>query len=181
SRTLGVQRARCKGFRNETLRKLRRSICLQIRQHRDQKLAEPVSLSSTLPTGFRLPPTTARMSFDLLALRARRKRHTRVSRLRMQGPGRRYFPQIANVDRFFLAEEARREVRDEDEEEDRLLDGHRDAGDPLVAERVDPPEPRRVLVEGVDRLAEQRQQQAHRRGKEEGGGQVERLRARAQP
>jgi len=40
----------------------------------DQKLAEPVSLSSTLPTNFRLPPTAARLGFDLLALRARRKR-----------------------------------------------------------------------------------------------------------
>src|SRR5262249_62291041 len=41
------------------------------------KLAEPVSLSSTPPTNFRLPPTAARLGFDLLALRARRKRQSR--------------------------------------------------------------------------------------------------------
>src|SRR5215208_135359 len=40
----------------------------------DQKFAEPVALSSTVSTGFGLPPTTTRYGFDLVALRARRKR-----------------------------------------------------------------------------------------------------------
>src|SRR5215212_4878186 len=44
---------------------------------RDQKLAEPVALSSTVSTGFGLPPTTTRYGFDLVALRARRKRNLR--------------------------------------------------------------------------------------------------------
>ena len=42
-----------------------------------KKFAEPVALSSALPTDFRLPPTAARLGFDLLALRARRKRDSR--------------------------------------------------------------------------------------------------------
>jgi hypothetical protein len=50
-----------------------------------KKFAEPVSLSSTLPTNFRLPPTAARLGFDLLALRARRKRHSRDVKGSVQG------------------------------------------------------------------------------------------------
>src|SRR5262245_10390081 len=41
---------------------------------RAKKFAEPVALSSTQPSDFGLPPTVLRFSFDLLALRARRKR-----------------------------------------------------------------------------------------------------------
>ena len=41
---------------------------------KDQKFAEPVSLSSTHSTDFPLPGTAAGIRFDLLALRARRKR-----------------------------------------------------------------------------------------------------------
>src|SRR5262249_7837042 len=48
------------------------------------KLAEPVSLSSTPPTNFRLPPTAARLGFDLLAPRARRKRDSRDADLSLQ-------------------------------------------------------------------------------------------------
>src|ERR1700693_205671 len=42
-----------------------------------KKFAEPVSLSSALPTNFRLPPTVARLGVDLLACRSRRKGETR--------------------------------------------------------------------------------------------------------
>src|SRR6266540_1725396 len=42
----------------------------------DQKFAEPVSLSSTTPANFPLPRTAARLGFDLLATRARRKQHS---------------------------------------------------------------------------------------------------------
>src|SRR5690242_16368391 len=38
-----------------------------------KKFAEPVTLSSVESTDLRLPPTAARLDFDLLALRARRK------------------------------------------------------------------------------------------------------------
>src|SRR5205823_13852515 len=50
-----------------------------------KKFAEPVSLSSTLPTDLRLPPTAARLGFDLLALRARRKQHSRGLKGSVQG------------------------------------------------------------------------------------------------
>jgi len=53
------------------------------------KVAEPVALSSTLPTNFRLPPTAARLGFDLLALRARRKRDSRGVKTSIQGPSER--------------------------------------------------------------------------------------------
>src|SRR5439155_539728 len=39
-----------------------------------QEFAEPVALSSTQPTNVPLPRTAARLGFDLIALRARRKR-----------------------------------------------------------------------------------------------------------
>jgi hypothetical protein len=45
---------------------------------RDHSFAEPVALSSTGPTDFRLPPTTAGTDFVLVALRARRKWHPRA-------------------------------------------------------------------------------------------------------
>jgi len=41
----------------------------------DHAFAEPVALSSTVPTGFPLPRTTSRPGFDLLALRARRSKN----------------------------------------------------------------------------------------------------------
>jgi len=42
--------------------------------------AEPVSLSSTVPAGLRLPPTATGSGFDLVALRARRKGELRRGR-----------------------------------------------------------------------------------------------------
>jgi hypothetical protein len=42
--------------------------------------AEPVSLPSTASASFRLPPTTARCRFDLLAFRARRSSQSRGSK-----------------------------------------------------------------------------------------------------
>src|SRR5262245_59805485 len=57
--------------------------CVHSRDHK--KFAEPVSLSSALPTNFRLPPTAARLGFDLLALRARRKRDSRDVKRSDQG------------------------------------------------------------------------------------------------
>src|SRR5215470_19412021 len=41
-----------------------------------KKFTEPVALSSPEPVGFPLPRTAPRPGFDLLALRARCKRHT---------------------------------------------------------------------------------------------------------
>jgi hypothetical protein len=46
--------------------------------------AEPVSLSSTVPAGFRLPPTATGSGFDLLTLRARRKGKVTVGRVPVQ-------------------------------------------------------------------------------------------------
>ncbi len=43
-----------------------------------KKFTEPVALSSTTPANFRLPPTVARCSFDLPALRARCKGQSRA-------------------------------------------------------------------------------------------------------
>jgi hypothetical protein len=46
--------------------------------------AEPVSLSSTVPAGLRLPPTATGSGFDLLALRARRRREGNRGRVPVQ-------------------------------------------------------------------------------------------------
>ena len=46
-----------------------------------KEFAEPEALSSTQPTDLSLPRTTARLGFDLIALRARRKQQPRRSRL----------------------------------------------------------------------------------------------------
>jgi ring-1,2-phenylacetyl-CoA epoxidase subunit PaaB len=51
----------------------------------DQKFAEPVSLSSTVLADFPLPRTAFEVCFDLLALRARRKRQPNGSHRRLQG------------------------------------------------------------------------------------------------
>ena len=75
---LGLEGRVRKGSESETFRNLRQANLLPVLATSDQKFAEPVSLSSTLPTGLRLPPSAARMGFDLLALRARRKKETRV-------------------------------------------------------------------------------------------------------
>src|SRR5437870_8642791 len=57
----------------------------------DHKFAEPVSLSSTLPTDLRLPPTAARLGFVLLALRARRNGDNRGRvQVRQGGPGAKF-------------------------------------------------------------------------------------------
>ena len=51
-----------------------------------KKFAEPVTLSSVEPTDLRLPPTAARLDFDLLALRARRKQQAiRSPSVRQEG------------------------------------------------------------------------------------------------
>src|SRR5215207_2753089 len=55
----------------------------------DQKFAEPVALSSTVSTGFGLPPTTTRYGFDLVTLRARRKRQPTKPGLSSQDLGER--------------------------------------------------------------------------------------------
>src|SRR5438128_6073761 len=71
---------RCCTTRKLTLYRAQRRYnknCPKVQSTFGQKLAEPVSLSSTLPTNFGLPPTVARLGFDLLALRARRNRDTR--------------------------------------------------------------------------------------------------------
>jgi len=49
-----------------------------------EKFAEPVALSSTQPTDLRLAPTVYRFSFDLVALRARRKRQPTVPGAKLQ-------------------------------------------------------------------------------------------------
>ena len=65
----------------------------------DHSFAEPVTLSSADPTDFPLPGTAARICFDLLASRARRRRESREEGKRMQeGPGE-FFPQFANATR----------------------------------------------------------------------------------
>src|SRR5215211_4026153 len=73
-----------------------------------KKLAEPVALSSTLPTNFRLPPTAARLGFDLLALRTRRKRDSRDVKTSIQGPSERRGRNLQKIQfsTFFHREEA---------------------------------------------------------------------------
>ena len=54
-----------------------------------KKFAEPVTLSSIEPTDLWLPPTAARLDFDLLALRARRKQQAiRSPSVRQEGEKR---------------------------------------------------------------------------------------------
>src|SRR3954454_17271484 len=55
-----------------------------------KKFAEPVALSSTASADFRLPATTFGFSFDLLALRARRKRESRGPQGSHQGVRKRH-------------------------------------------------------------------------------------------
>src|SRR5581483_7548755 len=55
----------------------------------EKKFTEPVALSSPEPAGFPLPRTALGLGFDLLALRARCKRHTTTRRGGAQGEGRR--------------------------------------------------------------------------------------------
>src|SRR5439155_3201914 len=50
-----------------------------------KKFAEPVSLSSTASADLRLAATAFGLGFDLLALRARRKRESNVSSKRVKG------------------------------------------------------------------------------------------------
>jgi hypothetical protein len=68
-----------------SLRNFRRRALCSGSEIGPKKFAEPVSLSSALPTNFRLPPTAARLGFDLLALRARRKRDSRGVKGSLQG------------------------------------------------------------------------------------------------
>jgi hypothetical protein len=67
-----------------------------------KKFAEPVALSSTPPTSFPLARTTRRLSFDLLALRARRKEDSRRPPRRAQGFSETYFSQNATLSRGLL-------------------------------------------------------------------------------
>jgi membrane protein len=64
--------------------------------------------------------------------------------------------------RLLIAEEAEQVGGKRSEEDDRLLRGHRHAGDLLVCERARPPRARRVDVEGIDRARDEREQQAQR-------------------
>src|SRR5438876_5574654 len=81
----------------------------------------------------------------------------------------------------FLREEAAEPVREDDEEDDRLLGRHGRAGELLVAERRQAPEPRRVLVEVVDRTRQQREQEPERRREDERRERVARARAALEP
>lgn len=62
-----------------------------------KKLTEPVTLSSTAPADFRLPPTVARSDFDLLAPRARCKRDSRALSARDQELERRFGRNLRKV------------------------------------------------------------------------------------
>src|SRR6266852_3437512 len=62
-----------------------------------KKFAEPVSLSSTPPTDLPLPRRAPRWGFDLIALRARRSRHSRVRPGAMQGGPRKKSVAICEV------------------------------------------------------------------------------------
>src|SRR5947207_1944577 len=64
---------------------------------RDQKFAEPVSLSSTALADFPLPGTVLEFGFDLLGPRARRKRESRAFAGGSQGVGNTSFPQFAEI------------------------------------------------------------------------------------
>src|SRR5256714_1675616 len=63
----------------------------------------------------------------------------------------------------------------------RLLGGHRDPGELLVGRGREPPQPlRRVLVDVVERVREEREQQAERAREHEGDEEVDGFRGRAQ-
>ena len=64
---------------------------------RDQKFAEPVSLSSTALADFSLPGTVLKFGFDLLGLRARRKWESRGWTGVVQGPRNTSRPQFAEI------------------------------------------------------------------------------------
>ena len=69
----------------------------------------------------------------------------------------------------FLGQEAPEPVGEDEEQDCRLLGGHRRAGELLVGERGQPPEARCVRVVAVDRAREQCEQEPQRRGEDEGG------------
>ena len=64
------------------------------------------------------------------------------------------------------------------DEDDRLLDGHRRAGDLLVEQVRPSPDRRARLVEAVERIGDEREQQAERAGQDERGEKVGGLRDR---
>ena len=71
-----------------------------------------------------------------------------------------------------LGEEAEDEDGEHREEDDRLGAGHDHAGDLLIRECRETPDPRRLLVERVDRLGEQGEEEPDGARQEEGGEDV---------
>jgi hypothetical protein len=74
---------------------------------------------------------------------------------------------------LLLREEAEEVDREDREEDDRLLDRHRHAGDLLVDVGREPPEPAAVDVPVVDRLGQERQEQSDRACEDESEEEVE--------
>src|SRR5690349_12001237 len=72
----------------------------------------------------------------------------------------------------FFGEEPPEPVEEDDEQDERLLARHRDAGDLLVDEGREAPQARRVLVEGIRRLGQERKEKAERGGEDERGERV---------
>jgi hypothetical protein len=76
--------------------------------------------------------------------------------------------------RLLLGKEPKEEHRKEREEDDRLLDGHRHAGELLVRVRGETPEPIALDVPVVHGLGEQSEQEPDRARQDEGDEQVQR-------
>src|SRR6266516_1614204 len=73
---------------------------------------------------------------------------------------------------FLLTEQAQQEVRERGEEDEHLLCVHQDPAQILVLRRREAPEPRRVLVERVERAAREDQRQRQEGGADVRGAEV---------
>jgi hypothetical protein len=71
-----------------------------------------------------------------------------------------------------LVEQPDHEPADREEEDERLLPVHEDPAEVLVAHRRQPPQPWRVLVEGVERAAREDVAEAEEGRADEGDGEI---------
>src|SRR2546423_4547555 len=82
--------------------------------------------------------------------------------------------------RVLLVEQPHDEVADCEQEHERLLAVHEDPAEVLVAHRRQAPQPRRMLVERVERTAGEDVREAEERRADEGDGEVAEGRRRAE-
>jgi hypothetical protein len=127
---------------------------------RDQKLTEPVALSSTASADFPLPGTALRSDFVLLALRARCKQHTNALTHMVKGSERVSFAICA----LFFFQHCTSRSSSLTKEKSRLSTGPKKFGEPVSLSSTasaDLPLPGTAFGLGFDLLALRARRKQH--------------------